>query len=115
MHRAAAGALAIDSHGTHSPRHSRHAVGHFRFPAQIRSRKLSRGGWAYETEGQTVERQHLSHGHRDAVSHRGDSASPADHPRIAVEIGGLSIPFWLSWLAVLAAGALAYFGFAQKR
>jgi len=32
-----------------------------------------------------------------------------------VEIGGLSIPFWLSWLAVLAAGALAYFGFAQKR
>jgi uncharacterized protein involved in cysteine biosynthesis len=32
-----------------------------------------------------------------------------------VEIGGLSIPFWLSWLAVLAAGALAYFGFTQKR
>ena len=32
-----------------------------------------------------------------------------------VEIGGLSIPFWLSWLAVLVAGALAYFGFTQKR
>jgi len=32
-----------------------------------------------------------------------------------VEIGGLSIPFWLSWLAVLAAGALVYFGFTQKR
>ena len=32
-----------------------------------------------------------------------------------VEIGGLSIPFWVSWLAVLAAGALAYFGFTLKR
>ena len=32
-----------------------------------------------------------------------------------VEIGGLSIPFWLSWLGVLVAGALAYFGFALKR
>jgi hypothetical protein len=32
-----------------------------------------------------------------------------------VEIGGLSIPFWASWLAVLLAGALAYFGFMQKR
>jgi len=32
-----------------------------------------------------------------------------------VEIGGLSIPFWASWLAVLAAGALAYFGFTLKR
>ena len=32
-----------------------------------------------------------------------------------VEIGGLSIPFWVSWLAVFVAGALAYFGFAQKR
>jgi hypothetical protein len=32
-----------------------------------------------------------------------------------VEIGGLSIPFWLSWLAVLVAGALSYFGFTQKR
>lgn len=32
-----------------------------------------------------------------------------------VEIGGLSIPFWTSWLAVLLAGALAYFGFMQKR
>jgi hypothetical protein len=32
-----------------------------------------------------------------------------------VEIGGLSIPVWVSWLAVILAGALAYFGFAQKR
>jgi uncharacterized membrane protein YhaH (DUF805 family) len=32
-----------------------------------------------------------------------------------VEIGGLSIPFWLSWLAVLVAGALAYFGFRQHK
>jgi uncharacterized protein involved in cysteine biosynthesis len=33
----------------------------------------------------------------------------------SVEIGGLIIPFWLSWLAVLAAGALAYLGFSQRR
>ena len=32
-----------------------------------------------------------------------------------VEIGGLSIPFWASWLGVLVAGALAYFGFTQYR
>ena len=32
-----------------------------------------------------------------------------------VEIGGLSIPFWVSWLGVLVAGGLAYFGFTQKR
>jgi hypothetical protein len=32
-----------------------------------------------------------------------------------VEIGGLSIPFWISWLALLVAGALAYFGFTQRR
>jgi uncharacterized membrane protein YhaH (DUF805 family) len=31
------------------------------------------------------------------------------------EIGGLSIPFWVSWLGVLVAGALAYFGFTLKR
>jgi len=33
----------------------------------------------------------------------------------SVEIGGLSIPFWVSWLGVLVAGALAYFGFMQRR
>jgi len=33
----------------------------------------------------------------------------------SVEIGGLSIPFWVSWLGVLVAGALAYLGFAQRR
>src|SRR6266699_1173665 len=32
-----------------------------------------------------------------------------------VEIGGLSIPFWASWLALPVAGALAYFGFTQNR
>jgi TRAP-type C4-dicarboxylate transport system permease small subunit len=31
------------------------------------------------------------------------------------EIGGLSIPFWVSWLALPFTGALAYFGFTQKR
>ena len=33
----------------------------------------------------------------------------------SVEIGGLSIPFWVSWLGVLVAGALAYLGFTQRR
>jgi len=33
----------------------------------------------------------------------------------SVEIGGLMIPFWPSWLAVLTAGALAYLGFSQRR
>ena len=33
----------------------------------------------------------------------------------SVEIGSLSIPFWVSWLGVLVAGALAYFGFTQRR
>jgi hypothetical protein len=32
-----------------------------------------------------------------------------------VEIGGLGIPFWVSWLGVLVAGTLAYFGFTQNR
>jgi hypothetical protein len=32
-----------------------------------------------------------------------------------VEIDGLSIPFWVSWLGVLVAGALACFGFTQNR
>ena len=32
-----------------------------------------------------------------------------------VEIGGWSIPFWVSWLGILVAGALGYFGFSQKR
>jgi hypothetical protein len=32
-----------------------------------------------------------------------------------VKIGGLSIPLWVSWLAGLVAGALAYFGFGQHR
>jgi hypothetical protein len=33
----------------------------------------------------------------------------------SAEIGGWSIPFWVSWLALFATGALAYFGFTQKR
>ena len=32
-----------------------------------------------------------------------------------LEIGGLSIPLWVSWLGVLGAGVLAYFGFTQNR
>jgi len=32
-----------------------------------------------------------------------------------VEIGGLSIPSWVSWLGVLVGGALTYFGFTLKR
>jgi hypothetical protein len=28
-----------------------------------------------------------------------------------VRIGGLDIPLWASWLALVVAGALAYFGF----
>jgi TRAP-type C4-dicarboxylate transport system permease small subunit len=31
------------------------------------------------------------------------------------EIGGLNIPFWVSWLALPVTGALAYYGFTQKR
>lgn len=33
----------------------------------------------------------------------------------SVEIGDWGIPFWVSWLAVIAAGALAYLGFTLKR
>jgi hypothetical protein len=29
-------------------------------------------------------------------------------------IGGLAIPIWASWLALVVTGALAYFGFRQK-
>jgi hypothetical protein len=32
-----------------------------------------------------------------------------------VQIGVVAIPFWVSWLALPITGALAYFGFAQKR
>jgi hypothetical protein len=32
-----------------------------------------------------------------------------------VEIGSLSVPFWASWLAVLVAAGLAYFGFRHPR
>jgi hypothetical protein len=31
-----------------------------------------------------------------------------------VQIGGLAIPFWVSWLALPITGALAYIGFTQK-
>ena len=33
----------------------------------------------------------------------------------SVEIGGWSVPFWVSWIGVLVPGALAYFGFMLKR
>jgi TRAP-type C4-dicarboxylate transport system permease small subunit len=31
-----------------------------------------------------------------------------------VQIGGVGIPMWLSWLALVVTGALAYFGFRQN-
>ncbi len=31
------------------------------------------------------------------------------------QIGGLNIPLWASWLALIVTGALAYFGFRQNR
>jgi hypothetical protein len=31
------------------------------------------------------------------------------------QIGGLSLPMWASWLALIAAGALAALGFRQNR
>ncbi len=31
------------------------------------------------------------------------------------EIGGLNIPFWVSWLALFVTGGLAYLGFTQKQ
>ena len=30
------------------------------------------------------------------------------------QIGGLNIPIWVSWLALVVTGALAYFGFRQN-
>jgi len=30
------------------------------------------------------------------------------------QIGGLAIPIWASWLALIVTGALAYFGFRQS-
>ena len=30
------------------------------------------------------------------------------------QIGGLEIPVWVSWLALVVSGALAYFGFRQN-
>jgi phosphoglycerol transferase MdoB-like AlkP superfamily enzyme len=30
-------------------------------------------------------------------------------------IGGWSVPMWLSWVAIIVAGALAYFGFDLAR
>jgi len=32
-----------------------------------------------------------------------------------VQIGVLAIPLWVSWLAILVAGALSYFGFRLRR
>jgi hypothetical protein len=30
-------------------------------------------------------------------------------------IGGWSVPMWLSWVGIIVAGALAYFGFSLAR
>jgi hypothetical protein len=32
----------------------------------------------------------------------------------AAQIGGLDVPIWASWLALIVSGALAYFGFRQN-
>ena len=32
-----------------------------------------------------------------------------------VQIGGVEIPLWVSWLALIVAAALAWFGFRQNR
>jgi hypothetical protein len=32
----------------------------------------------------------------------------------SAQIGGLDIPPWVSWLAIVVAGALAYFGFRHS-
>jgi hypothetical protein len=32
----------------------------------------------------------------------------------SAEIGGVTIPMWVSWLALLVSAALAYFGFRQN-
>jgi len=32
----------------------------------------------------------------------------------SAQIGGLDIPVWVSWLALVVFGALAYFGFRQN-
>ena len=32
----------------------------------------------------------------------------------SAQIGGLDIPVWVSWLALVVSGALAYFGFRQN-
>jgi hypothetical protein len=79
------------------------------------SRKLLSGLLDARRKGRPIEPKNIYDGHRHAVSRRGDNASAPDHLWMQVEIGGLSIPFWASWLAFPVAGALAYFGFTQKR
>ena len=32
----------------------------------------------------------------------------------SAQIGGLDIPVWVSWLALVVSGGLAYFGFRQS-
>lgn len=32
----------------------------------------------------------------------------------SAQIGGVTIPMWASWLALVVAGALTYFGFRQN-
>jgi hypothetical protein len=34
---------------------------------------------------------------------------------LSAVIGGWSVPMWLSWVALIVAGALAYFGFSLAR
>ncbi len=79
------------------------------------SRKLLSGLLDARRKGRPIEPKNLYDGDCHAVSRRNNNASAADHLGWQVEIGGLSIPFWVSWLGVLVAGALAYLGFRQYR
>ena len=63
--------------------------------------------------GRRAGPKNLCNHHRDAVSRRGDLHLLRIIFGWQVEIGGLSIPFWVSWPGVLVTGALAYFGFTQ--
>ena len=79
------------------------------------SRKLLSGLLDARRKGRPIEPKNLYDGHCHAVSR----VAIMHLLRIIfgwqVEIGGLSIPFWVSWLGVLVAGALAYLGFTQNR
>jgi hypothetical protein len=79
------------------------------------SRKLLSALLDATRKGRPIEPKNLYDGHCHAVSRRGNNASAAIIFGWQVEIGGLSIPFWVSWLGVLVAGTLAYLGFTHYK